>query len=237
MQKKRAPETALVSSIADSLMDALPVFHKHLLGVDTLQRTHHMPLSHLQILLMLRGSDMSIGEISLRLGIAKPNITPLVDALCEEGLVERIRDMLDRRVVNVHLLPAGQERLAALQDSMMDQVDQWAGTTPWPAFCASWKLCGKIADHNRKRLQMPPLPTQYGGFFLGAENNACFFHLNRVYYTGRIAMTIGSCAIHRCEPCQDRKVAAVSTWWMCCRIAQSEWYGIFFCADALVKMA
>lgn len=127
MQKKRAPETALVSSIADSLMDALPVFHKHLLGVDTLQRTHHMPLSHLQILLMLRGSDMSIGEISLRLGIAKPNITPLVDALCEEGLVERIRDMLDRRVVNVHLLPAGQERLAALQDSMMEQVDQWAG--------------------------------------------------------------------------------------------------------------
>ena len=47
-------------------------------------------------------------------------------------------------------------------------------------------------------------------FSMSDQNNACIFHPDRVYYTGRIAMTIGSCAIHRCEPCQDRKVAAVS---------------------------
>lgn len=126
MQKKRATDTALVASLTTSLMDALPVFPKQLLNVDTLQRTHHMPLSHIQILQMLHGEDMSIGEISQRLGIAKPNITPLVDALCDQGLTERIRDGLDRRVVNVHLLPEGEARLEAIQQTLSLTVEQWA---------------------------------------------------------------------------------------------------------------
>ena len=116
----------MICSISDSIMDALPVFHKHLLCVDTLQRTLRMPLSHMQILLMLRERDLAVGEISMRLGIAKPNITPLVDALCGGGLVERIRDTVDRRVVNVHLLPAGEARLSLLQDTIQELLGPWA---------------------------------------------------------------------------------------------------------------
>ena len=125
MQKKRAMDTALLGSMTDVLMDALPVFPKKLLGVDTLQRTHRMPLSHLQILLMLRHEDLSIGEISRLLGIAKPNITPLVDALCDQGLVERQRDAHDRRVVNVRLLPAGEEKLSEVRATIDETVAGW----------------------------------------------------------------------------------------------------------------
>lgn len=124
-QKKRTLDSALVTSLTEGLMDALPVFPKHLLGVDTLQRTHRMPLSHLQILLMLRHEDMSIGQISRHLGIAKPNITPLVDSLCDQGLTERIRDTLDRRVINVHLTEAGQARLGEVEATIAGGVSQW----------------------------------------------------------------------------------------------------------------
>ena len=127
MAKNWTEDGMLVDAITGNLFEALPLLPKRLVRVDAITRKFDMPFSHVQILCMLAEGSMTIGDISRSLGIAKPNITPLVDALCEEGLVERIRDMLDRRVVNVHLLPAGQERLAALQDSMMDQVDQWAG--------------------------------------------------------------------------------------------------------------
>ncbi|MBR4081307.1 MAG: winged helix-turn-helix transcriptional regulator [Clostridia bacterium] len=126
MQKKRAIDPALVDSITDGLLDAMPMFPKKLLQTDTLQRTHHMPLSHLQIMLMLRQEDMSIGQISRLLGIAKPNITPLVDALCEQGLVERIRDAHDRRVINICLTAAGHTRISEVESTLAGCVTQWS---------------------------------------------------------------------------------------------------------------
>ncbi|MBQ7845180.1 MAG: MarR family transcriptional regulator [Clostridia bacterium] len=95
--------------------------------IDALVRQHQMPFSHIQILVMLGGEDMSIGQISDRLGIAKPNITPLVDALRDNGLVERIRSEKDRRIVNVHLLPEGEEKLRAIREDIAAQVKEWKG--------------------------------------------------------------------------------------------------------------
>ena len=56
-----------------------------------------MPFSHIQIICLLSDGAMSIGEISMSLGIAKPNITPLLDALNERGVLERCRSEKDRR--------------------------------------------------------------------------------------------------------------------------------------------
>ena len=66
-----------------------------------------------------------MGDLSRRLGIAKPNITPLIDSLRDAGLVERIRSDGDRRVVNIHLLPAGQERLADVRASLGQVASAW----------------------------------------------------------------------------------------------------------------
>lgn len=125
MPKKRMVDAALMDSIASSLLEALPVFPKKLLGIDMLQRNHRIPLSHIQILVMLRDGDLSVGDLSRRLGIAKPNITPLIDSLRDEGLVERIRSDGDRRVVNIHLLPAGQVRLAEVRASLGGMASLW----------------------------------------------------------------------------------------------------------------
>ena len=65
---------------------------------------------------------MSVSEISRRLGIAKPNITPLVDRLFECGYVDRQHDENDRRVVNIVLMPAGEEKLAAIRGTIARQI-------------------------------------------------------------------------------------------------------------------
>ena len=71
-----------------------------------------------------RGS-LSITEISRSFGIAKPNITPLVDRLIEEGLVMRERNSADRRVVNVVICEEGRKRLSQIYRGLCDHLFDW----------------------------------------------------------------------------------------------------------------
>ena len=109
------------------MFNALPIFRKRLVHMDVIQREYHIPLSHMQVLAMLNDNgSMSVSEISRRLGIAKPNITPLVDRLILAGLVERCRDENDRRVVNISICQSGVEKLAAIRQTMLQEVTLWA---------------------------------------------------------------------------------------------------------------
>ena len=65
--------------------------------------------------------------MSSKLCIAKPNITPLVDSLRDQGLVERVRDEKDRRIVNVRMLPPGHEKLDEIQRAIAGQIMLWPG--------------------------------------------------------------------------------------------------------------
>lgn len=125
MAKQWTDDAALVSAISRNLYDALPLLPKRLVRVDALTRELGMPFSHIQILCMLSDREMTIGEISSSLGIAKPNITPLLDALHERGLLERRRSDKDRRIVNVSLTPEGQETAEQLKGRICDQVREW----------------------------------------------------------------------------------------------------------------
>ena len=128
MTKKRTLDPEMIDSVAQNMFYALPLIKKRLLHMDMVQKEHGTPLSHVQVLAMLQDvGTMSVSEISRRLGIAKPNITPLVDRLIDEGLAERNRDEIDRRVVNIHSCPAGQEKLIAIRQSLVSQVDDWSG--------------------------------------------------------------------------------------------------------------
>lgn len=127
MPRTHATNVELTDSIAQNLFAALPIFRKRLLHMDVIQREYNIPLSHVQVLAMLNDNgSMSVSEISRRLGIAKPNITPLVDRLTESSLVERQRDAHDRRVVNIVIRPEGMEKLTAIRTTMLDLVNNWA---------------------------------------------------------------------------------------------------------------
>ena len=125
MAKHWMDDAALVEAIAGNLYDALPILPKRLVRVDAIAREFHMPFSHIQILCMLTDGPMTIGEISSSLGIAKPNITPLLDALHERGLLERCRNEKDRRIVNVRLLPEGNEVVQEIRASIGQQLREW----------------------------------------------------------------------------------------------------------------
>ena len=123
MTKKRTIDPAMIDAVAQNMFHVMPLIKKRLLHMDMVQKEHGTPLSHVQVLAMLQDAGtMSVSEISRRLGIAKPNITPLVDRLFEAGYVDRQHDENDRRVVNIVLLPAGEEKLAAIRATIARQI-------------------------------------------------------------------------------------------------------------------
>lgn len=123
MTKKRTIDPAMIDNVAQNMFHVLPLVKKRLLHMDLVQKEHGTPLSHVQVLAMLQDvGTMSVSEISRRLGIAKPNITPLVDRLFACGYVDRQHDDNDRRVVNIVLLPAGEEKLAAIRATIARQI-------------------------------------------------------------------------------------------------------------------
>lgn len=127
MPRKRVVDSALVDAVSQNLFNALPIFRKRLLHMDVIQREFCIPLSHVQVLSLLndRGS-MTVSEISRQLGIAKPNVTPLVDRLIENGYASRSRDSEDRRLVNIVICPDGREKLEQIRTKMAQLVGSWA---------------------------------------------------------------------------------------------------------------
>ena len=126
---RSAERDAALEHLYDMLFQAWPLMRRRLLPSSAQQAEFGMPLSHVQVLVMLdhRGS-LSITEISNSFGIAKPNITPLVDRLIEEGLVMRERNSADRRVVNVVICEKGRERLADIYRRLCDNLFDWTRT-------------------------------------------------------------------------------------------------------------
>ncbi len=50
-----------------------------------------------------------MGELAEHLGVREPTVTATVDRAEAEGLVRRVRDVTDRRIVRVSMTPAGLE--------------------------------------------------------------------------------------------------------------------------------
>ncbi len=127
MPRKRTVNAVTVDSIAQNLFVALPIFRKRLLHMDVIQREYDIPLSHVQVLALLNDNgSLTVSEISRRLGIAKPNITPLVNRLIQNNLVERRHDENDRRMVNISICPPGVQKLVLIRAKMVVLVGGWA---------------------------------------------------------------------------------------------------------------
>jgi DNA-binding MarR family transcriptional regulator len=89
-----------------------------------LKSRFQLTLSQYNVLRILRGARptrLACREISDRMVARDPDITRLVDRLADRGLVDRVRERNDRRVVEVGITEAG---LAVLQE-LDDDVERF----------------------------------------------------------------------------------------------------------------
>lgn len=71
---------------------------------------NHFPITPPQFTALLwlnQEGDMTIGELSQKMYLACSTMTDLIDRMEKSGVVERVRDDRDRRVVRVRMLERG----------------------------------------------------------------------------------------------------------------------------------
>jgi DNA-binding MarR family transcriptional regulator len=89
--------------------------------VQYLKSTAQITVSQYNVLRILRGarpSRLPCTEISNRMVARDPDVTRLVDRLAARGLVDRTRDVKDRRVVEVGITKAGLALLKQLDPAV-----------------------------------------------------------------------------------------------------------------------
>jgi DNA-binding MarR family transcriptional regulator len=75
-----------------------------------------------RLLVLVAASDRTVGDIAVRLGVNQSNASRHCNRLQRLGLLERSRSMTDRRVVHVHLTPAGRHVVNAVTNQRRVEV-------------------------------------------------------------------------------------------------------------------
>ena len=71
-----------------------------------------------------RSGSVTLASLSRRIGFDKSWTSRAVENLAQEGLVEKVGSTEDRRTVRLSLSPAGEERLAVLNQTLNVLADQ-----------------------------------------------------------------------------------------------------------------
>lgn len=68
----------------------------------------------LTLLTLKKFGPMPISRVGEWIGIAKPNMTAVIDGLTEKGWIRRTSSSIDRRITNIEMTEAGKEYLEDL---------------------------------------------------------------------------------------------------------------------------
>lgn len=93
-----------INNIPENLIDLLMLIHNKLLNPNEVVKGSIIPPSHMKVIFYLSNKKtMSVSNVAKCLDISKPNMTPIIDKLINEGFVHRYTDPNDRRKINIEL--------------------------------------------------------------------------------------------------------------------------------------
>jgi DNA-binding MarR family transcriptional regulator len=116
---------AVIDGITDNLLNILPLVHRKLLKIEFERVNPNLSRLHFIVLRILSDHNRSpISEIGKNLFIPRPQMTALLDRLIALGLVTRLGDTVDRRVINIALTSAGRQTIAACDRLIRDSLRQ-----------------------------------------------------------------------------------------------------------------
>jgi DNA-binding MarR family transcriptional regulator len=110
-------ETVSIDKIIENLIYLHPLLSKSLTR-SIKMKTNLNPGSLFILGLLSKYDVLSMSEIGCKLSIPKPHVTAQVDKLITEGMVERLLDPNDRRIVNIRFTEKGKEDFKAIKQEI-----------------------------------------------------------------------------------------------------------------------
>lgn len=114
-----------LGEMLDNLFLLYQLFQKNILKYKNSKGHMKMSFAHYLTLLMLKErGELSISEIGNQIGMKKQNMTYLTNKLVEEGLIKRLHDMSDRRVIKITLTGKGNEYLNEWRKNKIEETKE-----------------------------------------------------------------------------------------------------------------
>ncbi len=114
-----------LGEMLDNLFLLYQLFQKNVLKYKTSNGRIKMSFAHYLTLIILKErGELSISEIGTLIGMKKQNMTYLTNKLVEDGLIQRLHDMSDRRVIKITLTGKGDEYLDKSRKSKIEETKE-----------------------------------------------------------------------------------------------------------------
>ena len=111
-----------IDRILENMFNIMLVIHKKILRMDLELETHNLNRLHMAVMGLLNTSNMTMTELAKALMMTKPQLTHLVETLVTLGLVERLPDETDRRVIRLTLTKNGRVKLKGLREKLKENI-------------------------------------------------------------------------------------------------------------------
>lgn len=112
-----------LNDISENLYILLLSLNRHIFNPNDLTKKFSLPHSHIKVLFYLvHNGPTSISKMAKDLCISRPNMTPVIDKLVEDGLVYRDYNPNDRRVILIKHTDKGLKFLKAGRECIKDVI-------------------------------------------------------------------------------------------------------------------
>lgn len=116
-------ESNILDSIIENLLHILAIVHKKLLKVSLEVIDKDITRPHFAIMVTLNDmGTLPVSAIGEKLLIPKPQMTYFLNKLISLGIVERLPDARDRRIINVVLTNKGKTVLEECRELIRDNI-------------------------------------------------------------------------------------------------------------------
>lgn len=97
-----------IKNLSEQFFQLIMQLHKKVLKPEEFMKGLPIPQSHAKVIFYLSHKGSApVSVIAKELLISKPNMTPIIDKLFEEGYVNRYEDPKDRRILRVEVTEKG----------------------------------------------------------------------------------------------------------------------------------
>jgi DNA-binding MarR family transcriptional regulator len=113
--------------IVDNILIYYPLFYRKVKTSINDEKSSKYGKSdgYYQILgILITSGPLPISTIGRQLHISKPNMTPLIDKLVEDGWVKRLRNDKDRRIINIEITDEGKKFLLEARKVVEENIKE-----------------------------------------------------------------------------------------------------------------
>lgn len=124
-------ESIDLNRVSKKLFKLITGFQKKAFNQDELIKCFPLPPSNVKVMFYLihNGSD-TVSNIGKTLNISKPNMTPIIDKLFNDGFVRRFEDPKDRRKIRIEITEKGHNFLHEKRKQLLNNFSDKISVLP-----------------------------------------------------------------------------------------------------------